>query len=111
MLTRHMMDIKKIKEYNNETKNWCEYLRETWERSIEELLFKKTIVRYRPSVETQRLSAIKYSDDTLTLIDRGMTETSNFLHDRSAAEGELFEEPSFFEEMLDDLKVFYDEQK
>lgn len=43
------------KEYRNEAEHWCEKLRETWERMIEEIVFNEAIMRYSPAIQTNRL--------------------------------------------------------
>ena len=37
---------------------WCEELRETWEKSIEELLLNGSIERFNPAIQTSRLKKL-----------------------------------------------------
>lgn len=72
-------------EYRKEVKEWCEYLREAWERSIEESLFKGVVTRFSPSIETRRLKDVVVTDELKNAIKDGMTESSAWIHDQAAA--------------------------
>lgn len=69
-------------EYRREAKVWCEYLREAWERSVEERLLKGVITRFEPGIQTQRLKNVIITPDLLNDINNGMTVTSNWIHDQ-----------------------------
>ncbi len=71
--------------YTEEAKKWCGLLRETWERSIEELLFNDAIQRFSPGIQTKRIGKMKYSPDLYKEIEKGMTECSNWVHDQARA--------------------------
>lgn len=60
-------------------------IRLAWERLIEEWLFKNVVTRYRKSIETKRLKEIAITPEILAEIERGMTETSNWAHDKAQA--------------------------
>lgn len=66
-------------------KTWYMLLRESWERAVEELLLNGVIERFDSSVQTQRLSKIKFTDELVQLVDEGMTKASNYVHDESHA--------------------------
>jgi recombinational DNA repair ATPase RecF len=61
-------------------------LRETWERSIEEVLFSGTIMRFSEGVSTQMLKEVEVSDDDYHAVTSGMTKCSKFSgHDGAAS--------------------------
>lgn len=65
-----------------------------------ELLLNGVVERFNPSVQTQKLSKIKFSDEIVQLVTEGMTKTSTYVHDESYAIGRLI--PSN-DEMIEDL--------
>ena len=71
--------------YSEEAKKWCGLLRETWERSIEELLFNDAIQRFSPGIQTKRIEKMKYTPDLYKEIEKGMTECSKWVHDQARA--------------------------
>ncbi|MGE7888987.1 AAA family ATPase [Bacillus cereus] len=86
--------------YIPKVKTWYMLLRESWERAVEELLLNGVVERFSPSVQTQRLSKIKFTDEIVQLVTEGMTQTSTYVHDESHAIGRIM--PSN-EEMIEDL--------
>lgn len=84
------MRLKKIKqeasedEYFFAAKAWYLLLREAWERAVEERLFKGVVERFSLGVQTLRLKKVVITDDLITEIEHGMTESSNWLHDAGA---------------------------
>ena len=72
-----------IQKYSRDTELWCTDLRKTWERGIEEKLFNGAVERYRPSIETQKLKNAPYTKELYSEIEMGMSECSNWMHDRS----------------------------
>lgn len=71
--------------YSEEAKKWCGLLRETWERSIEELLFNDAIQRFSPGIQTKRIEKMKFTPDLYKEIEKGMAECSNWVHDQARA--------------------------
>jgi len=71
--------------YSEEAKKWCGMLRETWERSIEELLFNDAIQRFSPGIQTKRIGKMKYTPDLYKEIEKGMSDCSNWVHDQARA--------------------------
>lgn len=60
-------------------------LRETWEHSIEELLFAGVIGRFRPEVQTLKLRSAKVEEQDHQAVYAGMTRCSKFSgHDQPA---------------------------
>lgn len=71
--------------YLGEAKKWCGLLRETWERSIEELLFNDSIQRFSPGIQTKRIEKMKFTPDLYKEIEKGMADCSNWVHDQARA--------------------------
>ena len=71
-------------EYATQIKRWYGLLREGWERSVEERLFKGVIERFGLGIQTQKLKKIEITEELLTEIEAGMTESSNWIHDSAA---------------------------
>lgn len=88
-LRNDLVRIKKIEkegdedQYNQQIKGWYGLLREAWERSIEERLFKGAIERFSGEVHTKPLSKIEINPELITLINEGMTQSSNWVHDQA----------------------------
>ncbi|MBR2190158.1 MAG: AAA family ATPase [Eubacterium sp.] len=74
-----------IDAYIEKTKQWCELLRESWERSVEEILFNDAIQRYSPSIETKRLKKAPFTKDVYLELEQGMTDCSAWCHDQARA--------------------------
>lgn len=75
-------------EYEIRVTDYFEKIRETWERAVEEVVFNDAIQRFRDSVETNRLKAVKFHDEDYEKINEGMSLSSEFLHDRARTKGE-----------------------
>jgi energy-coupling factor transporter ATP-binding protein EcfA2 len=71
--------------YFYKAKEWCELLRESWERAVEEILLNDAIQRYNPCVQTQRLKKAPFSIMLYTELEAGMSECSSWVHDRARA--------------------------
>lgn len=71
--------------YSEEAKKWCGLLRETWERSIEELLFNDAIQRFSPGIQTKRIEKMKFTPELYKEIEKGMADCSNWVHDQARA--------------------------
>lgn len=74
-----------MNSYYYKAKEWCELLRESWERAVEEILFNDAIQRYNPCVQTQRLKKAPFSQELYTELEQGMTECSAWCHDQARA--------------------------
>lgn len=88
-------------DYYYKAKGWCELLRESWERAVEEILFNDAIQRYNPCVQTQRLRKAPFTQDLYKELECGMTECSAWCHDQARAINSNI--PS-----VDDLKSYMD---
>lgn len=71
--------------YYYRAKEWCELLRESWERAVEEILFNDAIQRYNPCVQTQRLKKAPFTQSLYLELEQGMTECSAWCHDQARA--------------------------
>ncbi len=71
--------------YYYRAKDWCELLRESWERAVEEILFNDAIQRYNPCVQTQRLKKAPFTQELYSELENGMTECSAWCHDQARA--------------------------
>lgn len=90
-LNAELKDIETIEKsgdtdaYFYKAKEWCELLRESWERAVEEILLNDAIQRYNPCVQTQRLKKAPFSTMLYTELETGMSECSSWVHDRARA--------------------------
>ncbi|MEA9797722.1 AAA family ATPase [Xanthomonas campestris pv. raphani] len=78
-------------------------LRLAWERSVEEVLLRNVVIRFRKSVDTQRLSGVAVSDGDYARVNDGMTKCSNYAHDRPEIAGVALPDP---DELLTDILAF-----
>jgi hypothetical protein len=72
----------------------------TWERTVEEVLLRKVVLRFRKGVETQRLAEVVVDDSDYAQVDAGMTKCSNYAHDKALMGGVAVPEP---DELLADI--------
>jgi energy-coupling factor transporter ATP-binding protein EcfA2 len=56
-------------------------MRATWERAVEERLFRGVVQRFQREVKTLKLPTVKVTDELVNSIDAGMTRCSYFVHD------------------------------
>lgn len=75
-------------------------LRMAWERAVEEVLLREVTLRFRKSVETQRLIGVVVEDDDYQQVNAGMTKCSNYAHDKAQLGGVAVPEP---DELLADI--------
>jgi len=64
------------------------YLREAWERGLEEVLFGGVVERYRPGVQTQQIGKVAdITDEDCRTVETAMAKCSRWLpgHDQAAA--------------------------
>ncbi len=99
-------------QYEKEAKFFYDRLRETWERLIEEGLFANVVVRYRPSVQTRTLPEAVLDDSIVARVYNAMSIVSEYTaHDRPAAAGASWPNPTIMEQHLKDLVKCIDEVK
>jgi len=68
-------------EYREQVKSWYGHLRESWERAVEERLFKGVVQRFNRAVQTQKLAQIEVTDALVKEVTDGMSDSSKWLHD------------------------------
>jgi energy-coupling factor transporter ATP-binding protein EcfA2 len=74
--------------YEKEAKNIYGFLREAWERALEEVLLCGVVERFRPGVQTLQIGKIAdVSHEDCRCVEAAMTKTSRWLrgHDQAAA--------------------------
>ena len=101
----------KEERYVKDAKAWCENLRETWERAIEETLLCGAVERYKPSINTQSLKKATFTKELYPEIDAGVHECSDWVHDRSLNLGETVPEPDDLKRYLDRCETFVGSNK
>ena len=87
-------------EHRRQTVDAYFQLRMGWERAVEEVLFRKVVLRFRKGVETQRLAGVTVDDSDYTQVNAGMTKCSNYAHDKALMGGIAAPEP---DELLADI--------
>lgn len=96
-------------EYEIRVIDFFEKIRETWERAVEEVVFNDTIQRFRDSIETNRLKAVRFDDEDYEKINKGMSLSSEFLHDRARSKGEeVTIDVSVLDKEINNLEEFVD---
>jgi Uncharacterized protein conserved in bacteria len=84
-----LVSIKKLEkegnedQYNLQIKGWYGMLREAWERCVEERLFKGSIERFSGEIHTKPLSKVEVNEELVSMIDEGMSQASNWVHDQA----------------------------
>lgn len=80
-------------EYEKEASHIYGYLREAWERALEEILIGGIVERYRPSVQTLKVKLLAdITQDDCVALEAGMAKCSRWLpgHDLAGAETSTF---------------------
>lgn len=76
-----------VEAYKDALELFYKRLRETWERSIEELLFCDVVQRFERGVSTLKLTGVAIDDDGIEKIFEGMTVSSSRVHDLATGVG------------------------
>lgn len=87
-------------EYRKQIIEAYSRLRMAWERAVEEVLFRKVVLRFRKGVETQKLREVLVEDSDYNQVNAGMTQCSNYTHDRAELGGVAVPDP---DELLVDI--------
>ncbi len=95
-------------EYETFIRRCYSLLRATWERAVEDALLNEVIIRFRPSIETNRLKCVTIEDEDFRDVRRGMTRASGILeaHDEAGAVKNPVPSPNEFEEDVEKLEEF-----
>jgi energy-coupling factor transporter ATP-binding protein EcfA2 len=100
--------------YDKEIRLLYGYLRDTWERSVEEVLFNGTIRRLSPEVQTLRLANLhRITEDLTVRFEAGMTKASAWIqgHDHPAELALSPPAPAEFNADLTALEIWVAEVK
>ena len=95
--------------YDREAKDIYGFLREAWERGIEEVMLGGVVERYRRSIQTQQAKHLSdITEDDCEVLDAGMTKCSRWLtgHDHAPAENVPVPEPNELETDIDALETW-----
>jgi hypothetical protein len=85
-INEHLQELRtafnhdEVAVYEPGVKVFYNSLRETWERAVEEILFKDAVKRYSRSVETQKLKQIRLEPGDIEAVDENMTQCSFYAH-------------------------------
>ncbi len=82
-------------------------LRETWERSVEELLLNDSVRRFRRSIETNRLKKLSdIKSEDIEFVEAAMTKCSKYLrgHDKAVAINEPMPAPAELKADIENLE-------
>ena len=91
-------------EYEREVRVFYRKLRDTWERSVEEVLMNGAVRRFDPVVKTQRIENLhRVTQSQMATFVAGMTKSSKWLHDQAS---ELASSVPEFAEVNDDFLEF-----
>jgi hypothetical protein len=72
------------RDFDEAWRRVCDFyarLRITWERAVEERLFKNVVTRFQREVKTRALDDVVVTPEMVALIKDGMTRCSMFVHD------------------------------
>jgi hypothetical protein len=72
------------KEYHRRAGDTYFYLRQAWERGIEEVLFRGVVTRFSEGIQTQKLKEVVVEDADYAAVNAGMTKCSKYAHDKGA---------------------------
>jgi energy-coupling factor transporter ATP-binding protein EcfA2 len=102
-------------EYRRQAKDFYSDLRESWERAVEEVVFRKTVQRFVPDVMTQRLKEVTVTDEDYRTIYFAMKRASERSgHDMSVGRDLPQPSPKEMEadlKVLDDFRIELDKRK
>ncbi|MCH6192396.1 AAA family ATPase [Serratia sp. X10] len=85
------------------------FLREAWERLVEEKLLNKVVTRFERGISTQRLARLTdITQDDIDKIDRGMSKCSAYFrgHDSAPAVGDPYPTIAEIEQDLEAIDIF-----
>ena len=98
-------NAKRMDKYRDLSQNCYGFLRECWEKTIEEILFNKVVERFDEEVNTQSLASVSVTDDDFLKISHAMSKCSELSHDRPSADNSPPPPP---EKIRQDIKLLDD---
>lgn len=87
-------------DYERRAKEIYGYLREAWERGVEEVLLNQAVERFSPEIHTLRLRNLaNIGEEQITQLEEGMTKCSRWLrgHDDPAPVSDPVPDPDEIE--------------
>lgn len=95
-------------DYNNNAGSFYGYLREAWERLVEEKLLNKVVERFGRAIQTNRLKRLQdICDNDIEIIDAAMSKCSALFKGHDTAPG-LYETMPSTVEIEGDIKIIKD---
>jgi energy-coupling factor transporter ATP-binding protein EcfA2 len=95
-------------EYNNSAGSFYGYLREAWERLVEEKLLNKVVERFGRAIQTNRLKRLQdICDNDIEIIENAMSKCSTLFKGHDTAPG-LYETMPNTDEIESDIKIIRD---
>lgn len=95
-------------DYNNQAGSFYGYLRESWERLVEEKLLNKVVERFGRAIQTNRLRRLQdICDKDIEIIDTAMSKCSTLFKGHDTAPG-LYETMPNTAEIENDIKTIKD---
>lgn len=119
-LRKRVKELKSVTDfdtdaYRRQAKDFYSDLRESWERAVEEVVFRKTVQRFVPDVMTQRLREVTFTNEDYRTIYFAMKRVSERSgHDMSAGRDLPQPSPTEMEadlKVLDDFRIELDKRK
>jgi energy-coupling factor transporter ATP-binding protein EcfA2 len=100
-------------KYKSAFRDFYGYLRSTWERAVEELLFHRVIERLEPEVKTMSLTGVDVDAPAIEAVFKGMTRASGMIsaHDHAVAKNTALPASGDMDNDLAELKKFVERQK
>ena len=89
-------------EHHKQTVDAYRQLRITWERAVEEVLFRGVVLRFRKGISTQLLAGVVVDDADYACVEQSMTKCSNYAHDQASLGGAAMPAP---DELLADINA------
>ena len=89
-------------EHQKQTVDAYRQLRITWERAVEEVLFRGVVLRFRKGISTQLLAGVVVDDADYACVEQSMTKCSNYAHDQASLGGAAIPAP---DELLADINA------
>lgn len=86
-------------------------MRTTWERAVEERLFRGVVRRFQRQVKTLRLKDVSVSEEQVKTIEGGMARCSEFVHDEPPAASSPIPPRSDLAADLEELRTFEKETR
>jgi recombinational DNA repair ATPase RecF len=97
------------RDFDEAWRRVCDFyarLRITWERGVEERLFKGVVTRFQREVKTLALDDVNITPEMVTLVKEGMTRCSMFVHDEPPGTATRLPDRQQLARDLDELREF-----